>query len=150
MYHDQINGDSSLKNYESNAMLQFSKHYEKIEKYKNRIRQLGISNDNSEVQVVFLMEDKSPLGTLVHDGTKTHAVNLAHNRNFLEFYMEKPNVDYVLNCFCAFNQSLVWIIPHSQLREYEEDILQYEKMQFISSTPQVIGFTTLIPKTEYD
>jgi hypothetical protein len=146
MYHDQICGESSLNYYESNAISQFRKHYEKIEKYNTRIRELGFSSDISELRVVFIIEDKSPLGTLVHDGERMLAVTLAHDRRFLELFKDKPSVDYVINCYSAFNQRFIWIIPYSQLSEYEKDILHYDQMQFFAATPQVGGFNLLIPK----
>ena len=148
MYHDQINGESSLNYYESNAISQFKKHYEKIGEYKSRIRELGIASDTSEIRIVFIIEDKSPLGTLVHDGERTQAVTLAQDKKFLEFFKDKPNVEYVINCYSVSNRRFIWIIPYSQLSEYEKDVLNYEQMQFITFKPQVMGFRTLIPKGE--
>ena len=69
-------------------------------------------------------------------------------KKFLEFFKDKPNVEYVINCYSVSNRRFIWIIPYSQLSEYEKDVLNYEQMQFITFKPQVMGFRTLIPKGE--
>jgi hypothetical protein len=148
IYHEQIRGDSSIADYEKNVIVGFNKHYEKIDKYRRRVQDFGIVAKDSDTQVVFLIEDKTPIGAIAYDGSDFQAINLAEDEKFLSFLEGKPDVEYVIACSTVVDKQSVWIIARSQLQHYLKDTVNYQQMKFLNSTPHIIGASILLPEID--
>ena len=146
IYHEQIRGISTLEDYEKNAIAGFNKHYVKINQYKRRVQDLGLSTKNQDIKTVFLIEDKTPIGSIAYDGSNMNAITLAEDKEFLIFYKEKPEVDYVIACSTIADKQFVWIIAHCQIQEYLNSSVDYQHMKFLNSTPHFIGANILLPR----
>ena len=61
--HDAINAPNSYEDYIKNVKQSFDEHYAKIDSYIQNLISDNVISDDSEVKVMFLIEDVSPLGT---------------------------------------------------------------------------------------
>ncbi|MGE5494966.1 MAG: hypothetical protein ACM3S4_06685 [Burkholderiales bacterium] len=145
-FHDEIKGVSSYEQYIKNVSEIFNYHYLKIPNYKRNLINNGVIKMTTPVKIVFLIEDVSPLGTLMYDGNNSIPVLLARSREFIELMRTCPNVDYVIACSSVDSEKFIWLICKENLDDYERNSLDYAHMDFIEMTPQVTGFNIEIPR----
>ena len=141
----RLGAANSYDRFIQNCIDRFTSHYSNINEYKQRLIEKGIANRDTLFTVCFLMEDTSPLGTLVNDGETTMPVCLAHSKEFLNFYKNMPDVDYILSN--AMDLKLGRYVPYVFSNKSAESLLtvtiDYKSMQFLSSNPLFIhrGFS---------
>ena len=59
------------------------------------LRSEKIANERTVFKVCYLMDEVSPLGTLTHNGEKIVPVNLGRSKDYLDFFSQKPEVDWI-------------------------------------------------------
>lgn len=64
---------------------------------------------------MFLIEDVSPLGSIISETDGLKALSLHMCKEFLTELEMSPQVDYVLTCSCAGNSQGVWFIDRSDI-----------------------------------
>lgn len=148
IYRDEITGESSFSLYVENVEKAFREHYRKIPQYRKNVLENKVISNSTELEVAFLIEDVSPLGTVAHDGIHLQTINLACCKPFLTLMRESPEVRYVIACSCYSNNYFTWLISHDQIDEFEKNSIEYASMQFISFTPKVMGAKIIIPSEE--
>ena len=134
---DRLGVKNSYEGFIRNCIDRFSSHYVKIPEYKARLSEEGIADDNSEFYVCFLMEDASPMGSNVVDINPVMPVCLAQSEEFLDYYINMPDVDLILSA--AINlftrEHLPYILSHDAISELKNKTINYNKLQFLSSDP---------------
>ena len=148
VYIDRIKGASSYDDYLANATRSFTIHYKHISMYKKNLKKDGIIKDTTIVKTMFLIEDVSPIGTMVfseESDTGIAPVVLAQSPEFLELLAQSPNVDYVLCCSSAGQHEYIWLIDRDEIDCYRENACDYKKMRFIFSNPNVVCGSIMLP-----
>ena len=119
--------------------------------YKRNLRDYGLINETTDVKVMFFIEDTSPLGSMVVDQSvdrpSVRPICLGQCQEFLSLLNNSPEVNYVLACSLAGQDSIVWFIDRNEVEEYQKMSVDYSKMQFIDYKPQVTGFRLQTPNT---
>lgn len=143
-YHDIISAETSYDFYIKNIIETFEKHYNHIQLYKDNLNTFLSLNDNWHFKVMFFIEDVSPLGTQAYDRSTSEMklVNIAASKEFLTFYKEKEEVDYILSCSSCNNENDIWFIDRNNLDEYVNNAENYSQMQFMDWNPHVFYFQT--------
>ncbi len=148
---DVIRGKSSYEDYVKNVRRNFLKHYKKIDKYFEKLKEVGVIREETDVKVMFLIDDVSPLGALVVDNNDkwnegdTSSVQLSCSIEFLNLLTDSPKVDYVISCSTCFSNPMVWFISRNNLSAYYQHSVDYASMRFLSLTPHVIEVRTIVP-----
>ncbi|WMJ77132.1 MULTISPECIES: hypothetical protein [unclassified Sedimentibacter] len=91
---------------------------------------------NEKVIKMFLIEDTSPLGTVVYD-EKPQPVILAMSKEFLTLVKSSSNIDYVLACSNYNSHNYVWLISQKYIDDYIVHSIDYASMNFADFTPHV-------------
>lgn len=151
-YADEIKANSTLDNLLKNVTSSFQRHYSHIEMYKRNLTDEGLIDETTLVKVMFLMEDVSPLGNLFVDNeaceTGVQYFMLARCREFLEWVKSYTNVNFLL-IFSPYNdRDCAWFVDTSELECYEIQAIDYRKMDFLSSSAQVIAIDATISESE--
>ncbi|MBC5580387.1 hypothetical protein H8S23_02600 [Anaerofilum sp. BX8] len=148
-FHDKIQGFSSYQDYVQNVCRNFNEHYLQISTYKKNLKNRGLISDSLAVKVLFFIEDTSPLGSMVvdysNDSPFIRPICLGQCREFLSLLDNSPDVNYVLACSMSGSNKIVWFIDRSEISAYQKKSIEYSKMEFLNSEPQVLGFRILIP-----
>lgn len=148
-FHDKIHGTSSYQDYIENVCRNFNEHYLQINTYKANLKKYGLISDSLAVQVLFLIEDTSPLGSMVVDNSNNspsiHSICLGACPEFLSLLGNSPDVNCVLACSMIGSTKEVWFIDRNEISEYQKESIDYSKMKFMDYEPQVSGFQFLIP-----
>lgn len=151
-FHDEIKAKSSYSDLLANVTRSFKKHYSHIAMYKNNLTELGLINDAMDVRVLFLLEDASPLGTMVAERKGYHSkirpLVLPLCEDFLDLLRVSPDLDYVLCCSSAGEENYVWFIDCREIDEYYKNKVDYKNMYFMDFTPQVMGVKFSIPRKD--
>lgn len=147
-FHDYIKGESSYKNYIQNVNRSFQEHYLRLSQYRDNLRKWKMIDDHIKTEVLFLIEDVSPLGTGVIERNGYIApmvpVVLAQSEEFLDMLREKSDIDYVLACSSLGENQFIWFIEQAEIDVYYQHIRQYKDMQFLDFTPRVTVFKQLV------
>lgn len=145
-YHDAINANSSYENYIKNVKMYFEAHYKKVAQYKTNLINHNIAKEGMKFNVMFLIDDISPLGTsYVDEHSVWTVIDLAHSKEFLNIMNSSPDVDCVLATSCCSQEKFIWFIDRKQLDEYYKNIVDYRAGRFLDFTPHVVGSKILIP-----
>lgn len=151
-FRDKINGSSSYNNYLQNVSKAFKRHYASIHRYKDRLKKRGLIDNDMQVNVLFLIEDVSPLGSMVAKRSEFESMAIplvvACCKEFLDLIKNSPDVDYVLTCSSAGNNEYMWLIDNSEIDVYYKHIEDYKNMDFLNFTPKVYGYKIVIPKND--
>ena len=144
--HDVINGKPSYQDYIRNVVRSFNEHYNQIDNYITNLKRLGAITDNKQVRTAFLIEDTSPIGSIVlrreGNNVELEPVCLAFCKEFLDVLRNSPKLDFVLSCASKEN---VWLIDCHDLQEYYDHSIDYASMDFVTTPPQVIAGMMLVP-----
>lgn len=147
-FHDYIRGESSNKSYLQNVCRSFEEHYAHIPMYQDNLKNERIVDGFIKTEVMFLIEDVSPLGAEVieREGYSTLRIPivLAQCKEFLDLLRERPKVDYILACSSVENNQYVWFIDQTEINRYYQNTIDYESMQFLAYTPRVSQFKMLV------
>ena len=101
----------------------------------------GIIDKEEKIKVMFLINDSSPMGSIVHDGNGImESVSLVLCREFLTLFSNSPDLDFVLTTTEAINQKIIWFASKNNLSDYFSNCVNYETKQFLKLQPNVIGF----------
>lgn len=149
----QIGVANSYEGLIKNCQDAFSHHYERISCYKEHLKADRIANEETVFTVCFLMEEVSPFGTLTYDGKSEHPVPvcLARSKEFLDFYANKPEVDWVLFALVHIGDYGFdpYFLSKDDIDAWREDTLDYASYQFLSSEHTVrTDFKFQIPNKE--
>ena len=150
--HDEIKGKASYEDYIRNLKKSFEEHYARIDTYINNLSDQGIIHDDTDVKVMFLIDDVSPLGAHVIDNSvnwgdnAVFTIELGCCREFLDLLSASPKVDYALACSSCSNNRLIWFINRHSIRDYYRHAKNYASMTFVPFRTQVISVQILIPK----
>lgn len=140
-FSETIRNFNSYVDYVRNVKKNFLDHYSKIESYKTNLKNRGIIDDNTDLKVMFVIEDKSTLGTIVKDENKeTQLVMLHHSPEFLQMFSECVNVDYILFFTSFRRKDYASFIDRGNLCAYFDEALDYKNMKFLAFRPHVIMF----------
>lgn len=147
---DSIRGEFSYSHYLSNVSRSFLSHYDKINIYKDNLRNSGKIDENTSIKVMFFIEDTSPIGSIVIDTDTpvTQPILLASSREFLALLSSHPEVDYVIACSQANSQKYIWFIDSRELSAYQDHVVDYANMQFLHFTPKVVSFKIALPPSQ--
>ena len=131
----QIGVANSYAGFIKNCKDKFEHHYSHISCYKEHLLADGIANENTEFTVCFLMDEVSPMGTLTHDGEKLQPVCLAQSKEFLEFFLTKPEVDWIISAVVRLPGSgyYPYFFSRQDTNACLKNILDYTNYQFLSS-----------------
>lgn len=147
-FNDKIHGTSSYDDYIQNVCRNFREHYLQINAYKENLKKAGLINDKSVIKVLFLIEDTSPLGSMVvndsNDPPSPQPICLGQCREFLSLFEKSPEVNYVIACSMCESENIVWFIDQNEISDYQKESIDYSKMQFLDFEPQVLSFQSLI------
>lgn len=144
----QIGEVNSYIGFIDNCKRRFDQHYSQVDSYKDNLRKYGIANDLTQFTICFLMDEVSPLGTLTHDGEKIRPVCLAQAREFLDFFSEKPNVDWIISAVFTSERLKPYFFSKNEIDICLKNTLDYSKFQFLPCNPLSANFKALIPNTK--
>lgn len=142
---DQIYGKCSYENYIKNVTNTFLVHYNKIEDYRSNLLEKDIINKNTYFKMAFLIEDVSPIGSIVYNCDGLKPIFLSHCREFLDLLQLCISVDYIIACSTVNYHRYIWIIGSEDIKEYKDNAIEYGKMSFFDPTPQVSGWVFKLP-----
>lgn len=145
-FNETIDKECSLEYYLENVKTVFNQHYTKIDIYKENLLSSGLIEVNSSIKTCFLIDDVSPVGTAVFDGTRMLPVVLFQCSEFLDILRKSEKVDYLITGSNVSNQKYVWFFSQVSIDEYYANIVKYESMKFLNSKPHIIGGKFLLNK----
>ena len=149
LFSDAIKGKSSFQDLIINLRHNFNAHYSRISKYKENLRGYGLIDDSTQVKVMFLIEDVSPLGSIAVDvDGKQHPIIVLLYKAFLDVFRDATELDYILACSAAGNENFMWFADRIEIEEYYKNAVDYEKMTFLDFDVQVVGFKMSFPRDE--
>lgn len=154
MIHDEIHGQSSYTDYLNNVKRSFAEHYARIDQYIENLTEAGAITKVSIVKVVFLIDDVSPLGSIMIDNNApwgsdaTRIIELSRCKVFLDLLSSSPKVDYVIACSSFGSNRTVWLIDRDNIQDYYKHVVDYESMDFFQTNPFVLTGKMLIPDEE--
>lgn len=141
-----INCNYNIFNYIENVTREFEKHYEKIAKYKTNLKLENLINDDTNIKVMFLIEDTTILPNL--DNKTGSPIILVKCDKFLDLFEANKEVDYVL-CFSEYNkEKFIWLLSRSNIEYYRKNELKLDEIEIIDWEPQVNAFNLEIKNTE--
>lgn len=79
------------------------------------------------------MEVVSPLGTWACDETGLHPVCLGESQEFLDFWKNRPNVDWIRSAIETDAGYKPYFLSRSEIGDYESWTRDYARCQFLSS-----------------
>lgn len=139
--NESINGNSSYDYYIKNVEKNFREHYRKIEQYIENIKK---DYAKKEIIICFLIEDVSPLGTMVCQNGKIEPVVLSRSNEFLSLLENCTQVDYVMACSEYENNKFFWVISKEGIEEYLKNTRDYANMDFLDFKPHVSIYKQLV------
>lgn len=149
LFSDSIKGKSSFQDLIANLCHNFNAHYSRISKYKENLRRFGLIDDSTQVKVMFLVEDVSPLGSIAIDmDGKQHPIIVLLYKAFLDVFRDATDLDCILACSSVGNKDFVWFADRMEVEEYYKNAVDYEKMMFLDFDVQVVGFKMSFPRDE--
>ena len=152
--HEVVHGESSYEDYIANVTRSFYEHYSHIDLYQQNLKNAGIITEKTKVEVMFFIEDVSPLGTVVFNSESEDGgivmVTLADSKEFLDLLNNNNRLDYVLACSTYNNTREIWFIDCHQLDEYYGHVIDYASMQFLNFKPHVVAFKKLVPEEQLE
>ncbi len=139
-YSTLLGTTNSYEQFIQNCIDRFANHYTSIKEYKEHLIAEGVADDNTDFTVCFLMEEKSPIGTLVTDGESIMPVCLAHSKEFLDFFKKMPEVDYIFSNVLDLNTSKIipYVFSNKSAELLLSEVIDYKSMQFLSSDPMFV------------
>lgn len=149
VYHSKIKASCSYQDYIDNVTRSFLEHYQRIDVYKKNLLERGIVTSETNVKMMFLIEDVSPIGSIAIDNSEgkpqTVPVILAQSPEFLSLLTDSESVDYILCCSYACDSEYIWFIDRSEISAYREKQCTYTNMRFLSNYPSVVISKISIP-----
>ena len=152
--HATIDAKSSYEYYINNVKQSFDEHYDRIDTYVQNLTKIGVVKEDSDVKVMFLIDDVSPLGTMTVDNSAgwgendRHPIVLGACKDFLDFLSERKKVNYVLACSSYGSEPYIWFINQNDLKVYQESAIDYSAREFIPIKVNVILGAVIVPKQE--
>lgn len=149
--HSHLNSTSSLNNYFQNFKHNFLSHYEKIDSYIEHI-QNDFGNDKN-ISICFFAEDVTPLGNYFIDrenDDKTYLLNPLYSDEIIDLLIKSPKVKYLIIGMYAMNEYTLTIIENKKeaLEKFKKERINFKEEDYLSFSPQITSFATLIPKEE--
>lgn len=145
LYHGTIDKQNSLNDYNTNIKVVFEEHYKKIDSYLEIVNKMSVYKKSARIRVLFLIEDKSPLGvrTFFEDGMTP--ITLGKSCDFLNFFSKMSRVDYVIACSkFDYGRKLIWHISQKNIRRYIEQSIDFRECDYVRLTPNVISAKVLV------
>ncbi len=146
---------NSYQQFLDNCYRRFEHHYQQIENYKNHLREEHIADDDSQYTICFLMDEVSPLGTLtVDDDGKINPVCLGYSKEFLDYFDNKPDVDWIISAIIKPDEdSYGWryhpyFFSRNDIAECRGKVVDYARFQFLESDPCITEAEVVIKKTD--
>lgn len=147
LFSDAIKGKASFQDLVSNLFCNFKAHYDRIPKYKENLRGYGLIDDATSIKVMFLIEDVSPLGSIVvNQNAKQKPIIVLLYKKFLDLFRDATDLDYILACSSAADQNFLWFADRTEIDDYYNNTVDYEKMVFLDFDVQVVGFKMSFPR----
>lgn len=136
MVQDCLDEANAYTKFIKNCKRRFDKHYTQIDQYKQNLIESGVATPDTEFLICFLMEDVSPLGTWACDETGLHPVCLGESQEFLDFWKDRPNVDWILSAIETDAGYKPYFLSRNEIGDYESRARDYVRCQFLSSNTQ--------------
>lgn len=135
---DVIKCTYSIQNYIKNVTKEFMKHYHKIPSYKEHLKLENIINNDTEIKVMFLIEDTTTLPNL--DNKNGNPITLVKCDKFLDLFEKHKEVDYIL-CFSEYNQQkITYFLSQSSIEDYRKNEIKVNEIEIIDWEPQVNAY----------
>lgn len=152
IYHSKIKANCSYQDYIDNVTTNFLEHYKKIDTYKKNLLAKNITNPKMTIKIMFLIEDVSPIGSIVVDNSnnevQTVPVILAQSPEFLSLVSQSKELDYVLCCSFVGETEYIWFVSRNEISAYQEKQCNYANMRFLNNNPSVVIGKMLLPDTD--
>ena len=145
----KIGVSNSYTGFIKNCQAKFDHHYSRIPCYKEHLLACGTASEDTRFTVCFLMDEVSPMGTLTHDGERIQPVCLAQSKEFLEHFLTKPSVDWILSAVVHWYDSgcSPYFFSQTDIDDCLKQVLDYGSFQFLSSEHVMeTRFKTIIPE----
>ena len=141
LYIDSINAESSYDDYIHNVKRNFENHYKKIEKYKTNLIEKCVIDNKSDIIVLFIIEDVSPLGSTCIDTEGNWVpINLLLDKYFLRMLKKRKDLDCILFLSSCSNNKNRWFINIHEIDEYMKNSYDYNECKFVNMKPKVIHY----------
>ena len=147
VFSDKIKGQNSFQDLMTNLSHSFRKHYSRIPKYKENLMGYGLIDQSTQVRTMFLVEDVSPLGSMVIDNDgKQRPVIVLLCSEFLDLFSEAVDLDYVLACSSTAYENYMWFADRHEIDKYYMHAVDYSRMTFLDFGVQITGFKIALPQ----
>lgn len=133
-----------------NCKRRFEQHYSQIEAYKKHLIGEGLADTDAEFTTCFLMDDISPFGTLINYGDSICPVFLAKSKEFLDFYSNHPNVDWIISAVVLPSGFAPYFFSYKEINTYRTQTIDYSSYQFLSFDPVQMDSKIIVPKERLD
>lgn len=147
----KIGVSNSYTGFIKNCQAKFDHHYSRIPCYKEHLLACGTASEDTRFTVCFLMDEVSPMGTLTHDGEKLRPVCLAHSKEFLEYFLTRPDVDWIISAIVRIPESgyYPYFFSQQDIDYCLKHTLDYANYQFLPSESTVeTRLKVVIPKED--
>lgn len=146
--HDQIEDTSSLTQYYNNFKKILQSHIENIPEYKEHIiQEYGADR---ELEFWFFAEDVTPLGSYYYRRTNEHpSLLLPFSKENIAILRKHKEIKGLIFGIYAMNEYKLVMMYNDEetLRKIENnEYFKVDESEFISFSPQTMGFAFLIPK----
>ncbi len=146
IYNGQINAEPKIEFYKENLFAAFDDHYNKIESYKNHVRELVQDFDKYKVVTIFIIEDSSIFGSLYFkNGLKLLLPVFA--REFNSYFKSKQNLDLVLcSSETNTNTKISWILARCDIEHMLDKEVSLNDIELVDLRPMSLRASIFIPK----
>lgn len=142
IYYNQINCNYTYDYYKKRLKDTYNNHYEKIDGYKEILKNMGIINCNSTVTTIFCIEDTSALGSILYKDNMQHIILPTRCKSFLDLFEESFDLDIVI-CRSAYHNN-VSFLDKNNINYYRSNELEDNDIELINWNPQVVGFSIML------
>ena len=152
-FHNSLTTDYTIDNYRKNATSAFTKHYRKIDAYKNHLISDGIISSEMESITCFFIEDTTLLGNIYDTESwdvPTHPLFLPCCDFFLDLFEKSPKLDCAFCGSWAYKSHYLWFIDRTMISSYRNKQINTEGLTLCNFTPHHVGFKMIMPDEKGD
>jgi len=138
----------SLMNYLENLSRNYVIHYNKVERYKEAVKEAGIVSEDEIIEIAFVIIDETILGSHYYDDNgKIKPLTIFRTREFYDLLTNSPKLNYVFNGVCNSEKNgLFFSTNTSKSREYIlEHLIDFTKNNFMTYNPTEGRIGAFIP-----
>ena len=147
-FHNSLTIDYTIDNYRKNATLTFTRHYRKIDSYKNHLMIDGIISSEMESITCFFIEDTTLLGNTYNTDSwdvPTQPLFLPCCDFFLDLFEKSPKLDCAFCGSWANKSYYLWFIDRTMISSFRNKQINTESLNLCNFTPHHVGVKMIIP-----